>query len=65
MVADRGDDPRPSVEERYTSLDDYTSKVVDALNGMVGQRLLLPEDYDSELNRLIAAGRAAGLQPNQ
>jgi len=58
-------DPRQSVEERYTSLDDYTSKVVDALNGMVGQRLLLPEDYDAELNRLIAAGQAAGLLPSQ
>jgi hypothetical protein len=55
-------DPRPSVEERYSSLDDYTEQVVHALNNMVRQRLLLCEDYDAELNRLVEAGAAAGLQ---
>jgi hypothetical protein len=54
-------DPRPSVEERYESLDQYTNKVVHALQKMAKQRLLLCEDFNSELNRLIAAGQAAGL----
>jgi len=55
-------DPRPSVEERYPSLDRYTSEVARALNRMIEERLMLCEDFDSELNRLVAAGAAAGLQ---
>ncbi len=55
-------DPRPSVEERYRSLSHYVREVTHALNRMVRQRLLLCEDFDSELQRLIAAGVAAGLQ---
>jgi hypothetical protein len=58
-------DPRPSVEERYDSLDQYMNQVAHALRKMVKQRLLLCEDFDSELHRLIAAGRAAGLTPKQ
>jgi hypothetical protein len=54
-------DPRPSVEERYQSLNHYVREVTHALNRMVRQRLLLCEDFDSELARLIAAGVAAGL----
>jgi hypothetical protein len=54
-------DPRPSVEERYQSLSHYLVQVVHALNRMVQQRLLLCEDYDAELQRLIALGEAAGL----
>jgi len=54
-------DPRPSVEERYQSLSHYVVQVVHALNRMVQQRLLLCEDYDAELQRLIALGEAAGL----
>jgi hypothetical protein len=54
-------DPRPSVEERYQSLSHYVREVTHALNRMVRQRLLLCEDFDSELARLIAAGIAAGL----
>ncbi len=55
-------DPRPSVEERYSSLGDYGSQVAHALNTMVRERLLLCEDFDAELNRLVEAGAAAGLQ---
>jgi hypothetical protein len=55
-------DPRPSVEERYRSLDHYTRKVAHALREMVERRLLLCEDFDDELNRLVEAGAAAGLQ---
>ena len=54
-------DLRPSVEERYQSLSHYVREVTHALNRMVRQRLLLCEDFDSELERLIAAGVAAGL----
>jgi len=54
-------DPRPSLEERYSSLDDYVSEVSHALDQMVRERLLLCEDFDAELNRLIEAGVAAGL----
>ena len=55
-------DPRPSVEERYRSLDRYTREVAHALDRMVEERLLLCEDFDDELNRLVEAGAAAGLQ---
>jgi hypothetical protein len=63
--ADRlaGGDPRASVQERYDSLDRYTDKVVKALQKMTKQRLLLCEDFNSELARLVAAGKAAGLTP--
>jgi hypothetical protein len=54
-------DPRPSLEERYSSLDDYVSQVEDALRQMVRERLLLSEDFDAELSRLIEAGVEAGL----
>jgi hypothetical protein len=54
-------DPRPSVEERYRSLDEYTRQVGQALDKMIDQRLLLCEDFDAELSRLVAAGAAAGL----
>jgi len=55
-------DPRPSLEERYQSLDQYVSGVAHALQNMVRERLLLCEDFDAELNRLIEAGVAAGLE---
>jgi len=55
-------DPRPSLEERYQSLDEYAGEVANALENMVRERLLLCEDFDAELNRLIDAGVAAGLQ---
>jgi len=54
-------DPRPSVEERYRSLDEYTRQVGQALDKMIDQRLLLCEDFDAELSRLVDAGAAAGL----
>jgi len=54
-------DPRPSVEERYDSLSQYTRKVTHALNRMVRQRLLLCEDFNAELDRLIVLGEHAGL----
>jgi len=55
-------DPRLSVAERYGTLDRYSHELVRALQKMVRQRLLLCEDFDSELSRLVALGQAAGLQ---
>jgi hypothetical protein len=54
-------DRRPSVEERYSSLADYSGRVAAALQRMVDRRLLLCEDFPAELSRLIALGTAAGL----
>jgi hypothetical protein len=54
-------DPRRSVAERYSSLDEYTERVAHALQKMARQRLFLCEDFKSELSRLVAAGGAAGL----
>ena len=54
-------DPRPSVVERYGTLDRYVERVAHALHRMVHGRLLLCEDYDAELNRLTALGASAGL----
>jgi hypothetical protein len=39
-------DPRPSVEERYASRDDYLSKVRVAAEQLVAQRYLLDEDVE-------------------
>jgi len=58
-------DPRASVQERYGSLDRYADKAVQALRKMVKQRLLLWEDFGSELSRVIAAAQAAGLTPRE
>jgi hypothetical protein len=54
-------DPRPSVEERYSSLNDYASRVAGALQSMVDRRLMLCEDFASELTRLTALGASMGL----
>jgi hypothetical protein len=64
-LADRiaSGDPRPSLEERYLSLDQYVDQVAHALQDMVRERFLLCEDFDAELNRLVQAGVAAEL-PN-
>ena len=37
-------DPRPSIEERYKSHDDYVAKVQKCCDGLVKERLLLDED---------------------
>ena len=49
----RTDDPRPSIEARYTSRDAWAAKLRDAVARLVADRLLLPEDAD----RLAAASR--------
>src|SRR5262249_3890271 len=37
-------DPRPSLAERYPTHADYVAKVTAAANGLVSQRVLLPQD---------------------
>jgi len=61
-AADRANgDPRPSVAERYPSFDAYYPKVVSAIDDLIAQRLMLCEDAQSELNRLVANGAARGV----
>jgi hypothetical protein len=43
-------DPRPSLEERYSSKADYVSKVQAAAEALVQQRLLLQEDVQVYVN---------------
>jgi hypothetical protein len=39
-------DPRPSLEERYPTHDDYVSKVSASASRLVGQGLMLKQDAD-------------------
>ena len=54
-------DPRPSVEERYPSFGQYQSAVMRAIDDLVKDRLMLCEDADDQMQRLLAAGLAAGV----
>ena len=54
-------DPRPSVEERYESFGQYRSAVVNAVDAMVKRRLMLCEDAQDQVTRLVDAGLAAGV----
>jgi hypothetical protein len=50
----RADDPRPSIEARYYgSRDAWAARLIEAVDRLVADRLLLPEDRD----RLTAAAR--------
>jgi uncharacterized protein YdaU (DUF1376 family) len=40
-------DPRPSLEERYKSAQDYTEKRKHAVDALVHQGFVLPEDADA------------------
>jgi hypothetical protein len=46
-------DPRKSIEERYGSREDYLDRFSHALDDLIGQRWILPEDRD----RLMRRGR--------
>jgi hypothetical protein len=50
-------DPRPSLEERYASHDDYVNKVQVVCERLVGERLMLQEDAD------LFVARARTLNP--
>jgi len=53
-------DPRLSIEERYPNFLDYYYKVTQAINDIVGERFMLPEDAGVALNRMLNAGFATG-----
>ncbi len=53
-------DPRPSIEERYPSFSAYSDAVTKAIDGMIAARLMLREDAESHLRRLLQAGQATG-----
>ena len=44
-------DPRKSIAERYTSREDYLSRYTQALDELIKQRWILPEDRDAVLHR--------------
>lgn len=44
-------DPRKSIAERYSSREEYLSRYRDAINQLVQQRFVLPEDRDALLKR--------------
>jgi hypothetical protein len=54
-------DPRPSVEERYPSFGEYRAKVVVAVDNLVRNRLLICDDTQDIVNRLLQAGLKAGV----
>ena len=53
-------DPRLSIEERYPSFFDYYYRVAKAINDMVAERFMLPEDAGVAMNRMLNAGFATG-----
>jgi hypothetical protein len=48
-------DPRPSLEERYRSKDDYISKIASAAEALHNMRLLLSEDVERIINAAAAS----------
>ncbi len=56
-------DPRLSVAERYESFGAYHGKIVRAVEDMVEDRLLLCEDVEAQLTRLMQAGLDRGVPP--
>ena len=46
---ERAGDPRPSIQERYRSRDEYLARVRDAAQKLVGEGYLLDEDVDTSL----------------
>jgi hypothetical protein len=53
-------DPRLSIEERYPSFSSYYYAVAAAINAFVANRWMLPEDANTNLNRMLQAGLATG-----
>jgi len=44
-------DPRKSIAERYSNREDYLARYAKALDDLVKQRWILPEDRDRVLKR--------------
>jgi hypothetical protein len=55
-----GSDPRLSIEERYPRFSTYYDAVKKAIDDLVARRLMLREDVESNLARLVQAGKATG-----
>jgi hypothetical protein len=53
-------DPRLSIGERYPSISVYSAMIKKAIDEMVAKRLLLREDAQAVLNRLMQAAEATG-----
>ena len=51
-------DPRLSIEERYPTSTAYAAAVRKAVDDLVARRLMLPEDAQASVDRLLRAGRA-------
>ncbi len=48
---EKTNDPRPSLEERYTSKDDFVAKVKAVIGKLIEQRLMLPDDLEPQLKQ--------------
>jgi hypothetical protein len=48
---EKKNDPRPSLEERYASKDDYMTKVKAVIEKLIKQRLLLDSDLESQMKQ--------------
>ena len=53
-------DPRLSIQERYPSFTAYAAAVRAAVEDLVGKRLMLREDAQPTVDRLLRAGQATG-----
>jgi len=53
-------DPRISIEEQYPRFSAYYDAVKKAIDDMVARRLMLREDAQRNLDRLVQAGKATG-----
>jgi hypothetical protein len=49
-------DPRPSLEERYPTIDDYVNKIARAADELRNMKLLLSEDVERIVNAAAASG---------
>jgi hypothetical protein len=58
----RDGDPRPSLQERYGTLANYTATAMTAANSLVSQRLLLPSDAAAAIQSATNQAQQAGLR---
>ena len=58
-------DPRMSIEERYPSFAVYSAKIKAAVDDLVAKRLMLPEDAQPAVDRLLKMGEATGAIPKE
>ena len=58
-------DPRPSLDERYSSKADYVARIRAAATSLREDRLMLPEDIDAWVTRAEAQPALEALAPRQ